>query len=264
MRGPGAGTIESGAMYFAYVDESGSAGLSGSLSYTLGCVLVDCERWPEVFEDLIEFRRFLRDRFRIPVRAEVKANYLLHNRGPFRTLSLSENARFAVYRAFMRLQPKLGVHAFAVVIRKDVMRAKGLTSEPRDVAWEYLLQRLERFTTKGKTQALLMHDEGDGNLIRKLARRARRIGTAGSAFGTGSLKRPTRLLLDDPVSRRSDESFFLQLADLNAYAAFRHVFPPPARTVQIVPQRMWEELGDARFAPVSGLKRGPRGIVAWP
>src|SRR5206468_2048915 len=107
-------------------------------------------------------------------------------------------------------QAKLGVLAFAVVIRKDVMAQKGLALDPREVAWEYLLQRLERFTTKDGTQVLLVHDEGEGLLIRKLARRARRIGTAGSAFGTGSLKRPARLVVDDPVSRKSHESYFIQ------------------------------------------------------
>ena len=50
-------------------------------------------------------------------------------------------------------------------------------------------------------------------------------------------------LLDDPVSRNSTQSYFVQLADLAAYAAFRRHYPPPARPVQIVPKMMWSELG---------------------
>jgi hypothetical protein len=46
-------------------------------------------------------------------------------------------------------------------------------------------------------------------------------------------------------------------------AAFRRVFPPKPRLVNIVPESMWDELGDARYAPVS-VKAGLPGIVDWP
>ena len=251
-------------MHLAYVDESGSTGPGSSLTFTLGCVLIDATRWPDVFDEMIEYRRFLRDEFDIPVRAEIKANYLLRNGGALRALGLSEGARYRVYRGLMRLQNKLELRAFAVVIRKDIAAQRRHQFDPREVAWEYLIQRFERFTTNERTQVLVFHDEGEGTIVRSLVRKARRIGTAGSAFGTGSLKRPARLILDDPVSRKSHESYFVQLADLNAYAAFRNLYPPPARAVNIVPQNMWNELGDARFAKVNMLRGGTPGIVSWP
>ena len=176
-------------MHLAYIDESGSDGpiaRGASLTFTLGCVLIDAERWPDIFDDMIDYRRYLRDRFKIPVRAELKANFLLRNGGPLRPLHLSESARFAVYRGLMRFQAKLEVKAFAVVIRKNVMDSRGLTLNARDTAWEYLIQRLERFTTKEKTQVVIFHDEGEGGIVRTLTRKARRIGSAGSAFGTGN------------------------------------------------------------------------------
>jgi len=234
------------------------------MTFTLGCVLIEAERWPDVFDDMIDYRRYLRDRFKIPVRAELKANYLLRNGGPLRPLHLSEGARFAVYRGHMRLQAKLGLKCFAIMIRKNVMEARGLTLNPRHVAWEYLIQRLERFTTKEKTHVVVFHDEGEGGIARTLTRKARRAGSAGSAFGTGSLKRPARLLLDDPVSRKSHESYFLQLADLDAYAAFRSYYPPPKRPINIVPQGMWDQLGSARMGAVNQYSGGTPGIVVWP
>jgi uncharacterized protein DUF3800 len=251
-------------MYMVYVDESGDSGHRGSKSYALGAVIVDDDQWPSVFDDMIDYRRFLRAQFNVPVRAEIKANYLLNNTGTFRKLALSERARFGIYRGLMRLQPKLDLRAFGVVVKKADLQRRDPGRDPREIAWEYFLQRIERMTTKNSTTAMLMHDEGDANLIRKLARKARRAGTAGSAFGTGTLRRPATLLLDDPVSRQSSQSYFLQLADLNAYAAFRHVFAPPARRVQICPQNMWEELGSARYKPVSALSGGPEGLVVVP
>lgn len=85
-------------MDLAYVDESGSAGYGSSLTFTLGCVVVPSDRWPDVFDDFIDFRRFIRTRFGVPVRAEIKANYLLHNGGPFGH-TRSERTRVSRYTA---------------------------------------------------------------------------------------------------------------------------------------------------------------------
>src|SRR3989442_8345525 len=251
-------------VHFAYVDESGSAGMNASLTFTLSCLLVAVEKWPQIFDEVLEYRRFLKAQFGVPVRAEIKANYLLQNHGAFRKLKLGESARFAIYRGLMRLQAKLELQVFTVVVRKDVMLKLGLKENPRTLAWGFLLQRLERFTTKSGGHVLLVHDEGDGDFIRKATRKTRRIGSAGSAFGTGSLKRPARLIVEDPVARQSHQSYFIQLADLDAYAAFRRLYPPPAKPVQIVPQTMWDELGGAIFTPVNQVKGGAPGIVAWP
>lgn len=253
-------------MILAYVDDSGDDGPAGSMTYTLGCVLVKAEDWPRIFDDLLAFRRQMKALFGIPINAEVKANHIIRNKGAFKSLALSERARKRLYQLAMRYQRNLGTRTFAVVIDKAKLAARGDTRNPREIAWEYLLQRLERLSTKsGNTPIMVIHDEGEALTIRKLMRKARRIGTAGSAFGTGSLKRPATYLIDDPVPRDSKHSFFVQLADLNAYAAFRDAFPPTSqRVVPIVPQTTWNEIGDGRFAAANSLVGGTPGIVLWP
>lgn len=239
-------------MIIAYVDESGDIGAGGSKTYTLGCVMVKHDAWLNRFDRLIGYRRHLRRLFGIPVRAELKANYLLQNGGPhFSHHPLSEDARFAVFRQTMRLQPKLELETFAVVIDKKVAAERYPDRPVQDVAWEWLLQRLERRTVYESEYVLLIHDEGEAENVRKLVRKARRIGTAGSKFGTGTLKVPFQKIIDDPVPRDSRQSYFLQLADLSAYAAFRRLYPPPPKTQQIVPRGTWDELGAARFTKVN-------------
>lgn len=254
-------------MWLVYADESGDRGAAGSATYVVAGIVVDAKQWPDVFDRLVAYRRWLRDQFNLPVRAEIKASHLISNGGPLRELKLGDSVRHRIYVAFMRLQAKLGLRTYAIVIRKKEYALRGVATDPRHVAWEYFIQRIERLTSASQEPALILHDEGEALLVRTLARRARRIGTAGSAFGTGSLKRPVRLLIEDPVPRHSDQSLFVQLADLNAYAAFRATVPPPplAGRVHIVPQGMWDELGSARMHEVNKVRGGPApGIVAWP
>jgi len=251
-------------MHLAYVDESGDPGVGGSGTYALACLLVEESDWLPSLDALLAFRRFVKLRFGIPVTQELKAGYLIGNRGPWLSKNpLPEGMRHDIYRQALRLQPKLDFKTFAIVIDKPRLIARDPAYAPAEVAWEYLIQRLERFSTKEKSFITLIHDEGDGGLIRKLARKSRRIGSAGSQFGTGSLPRPFRMLLDDPVARDSRDSYILQLADLNAYAAFRRLYPPPPRLVNIVPQKMWDELGSAKHLPAN-TKGGAEAIVHWP
>lgn len=248
-------------MYLAYVDESGDRGVGGSQTYTLACVLVSSSQWKNAFDGIIGFRRFLKNTFALPMRAEVKANHLLRNAGDFKTLKLSEHARRFIYKGLIQVQPRLGLLGFAIIIRKYRLNPH---ADPFEIAWTFLLQRLERLSTTDHTEVLLIHDEGEAERVRKLARKSRRFGTAGSMFG-GHLNVPFDGLLDDPVSRNSRHSYFLQFADLNAYAAFRRAYPPPPRAVHIVPQSTWDLLGTARYGAANRRTGGPSiGIVRWP
>ena len=244
-------------VYLAYVDESGQVGRGGR--YTLAVVLLRASDWPATQAQVIDFRKFLRTRFGIRVADELKADYLLRDGGPLRRLELSESARFAVYRQHMRLQPKIGLRTFAVVMRQPQASQQLGTKDPRDVAWQLLLTELERFTVKNKTEAVLVHEEQGASAIRHFARKAYRE-LAGNASA-----RPASLLLDGVLSPDAKASALFQLADLNAHAAFRAVYPPPAsyRYPIVVPQT-WNELGEARLTPLSQPSSGPRGILLWP
>lgn len=71
-----------------------------------------------------------------------------------------------------------------------------------------------------------------------------------------------QLLVDDPVPRRSHQSYFVQLADLVAYSGFRAFVPPGTSIGAVCPADMWDELGAATHTAVSGLRpRSRPGIV---
>ncbi len=253
-------------MFLAYVDESGDSGslaTRGSQTYSLGCLLVDDQHWMNVFDSLIAFRRRLRVRYNIPMGAELKANFLIRGSGPLTPLGLSQNDRYVIYRAHLRVLSTLPVQVFSIVMDKRSITL--VDRELRLLAWETLLQRLERSTRTGASlglsRTMLLHDQGDDDLVRAIARRSRRWLTAGSAFGSGARRSPFDRLLDDPSPRVSHQSYFIQCSDLAAYAAFRTVIPPGSHAQPICPATMWQELGAATLTSVNRVAGGTPGVV---
>ncbi len=247
-------------MFFAYFDESGDTGMANSptATFALSAILVDDTDWLSALDQTIAFRRYLRDNFRIGPRAELKAAWLIHNKGDIRASGLTYPARLAAYRAAMRFQRKAGVfRVFTVLIVKT--RITKLPADVREIAWRYAIQRLERFGTSAKDNLHILPDEGHGEFIRKKIRLMRRFNRVPSAYGGSTLERNAENIVEDSSDRRSSESYFVQLADLNAYAAYRKVFP--ANTFG---EGIWDELGAARILEVNSLRGGPAGIVVWP
>lgn len=264
-------------MLLVYVDESGDPfgdpARRGSPAYTLGVVVIRDLEWADAFDALINMRRDLKQTFGIPARAEIKASYLVRNEGAIKGSGLSASQRRYIYRRHLQVVERSKVRAFAVVADKQQLAARGDLSGTRELVWETLFQRLslmhDRDDPKRVSPVLLIHDEGEELTIRKYARRARRFLTAGSAHGTGSLRLPQRWLIDDPVSRQSDHSLFVQCADLVAYAATKRLIPGGSRAARVCPQRTWEVLGSAIHTPVNAyaIKRGAAqvpGIVPRP
>lgn len=252
------------SLHITYIDESGDTGsrpAGGSQTYTLSSVAVPADTWADVFDELVKFRRHLRDRFRLPMRAEVKASWLMRGSGDLRPLGLNDSERRAIFDLHMKFLAWHDLSTFAVVIDKPASRPPN--KDVSEVAWATMFQRLERFATKGGGPIVITHDEGDDVRIRKHARRRRRFGTAGGAFG-GALRNDFRLMVDDPTPKNSKESYFVQLADLVAYAAFRACVPPRPRRVNVVDARTYSRIGSARNVYAAGLRpRGPDKSIVY-
>ena len=148
-------------MLFSYFDESGDAGYDNSPSpaFTLAAVIVHERKWLDTLDQLVSFRRYLRDDFGISPRAELKANWLIHRKGDFKHSKLSFVARMNVYRAALRFQRKCNaIRTFAVVINKGLVVKQ--TVSARSWAWTYAIQRLERFGADEQENIHVLPDEG--------------------------------------------------------------------------------------------------------
>ncbi|MDD7966172.1 DUF3800 domain-containing protein [Actinomycetospora lemnae] len=247
----------------AYVDETGDTGdvaKSGSSScYGLGCLLMELDSWGASFESTLELRRRLKQSHGLPFRTEVKANYLIRGGGPIRALNLAPNHRSIIYRAHLRHVAQLRARAFAVVVdkRSARMQSDGFFF----TAWQALMNRLERTSTKERQPILIVHDEGEDFAVRREVRKARRFLTAGKAYGGGYFIQPLKWIVEDPVPRNSQHSYYIQIADMIAYAGWRTYMAPSKGVAQVVPQSMWQELGPGIHAKVNMFSGGTPGVV---
>jgi len=232
-------------VYFAYTDESGDPGYDSSAkTFTVATVIVEDVSWLECLDRINEFRRELRDRYGLNVRDELKANAMIHGYDAFEPFN--EVTRKNIYLDCMEFQATLGLlDTFAVVICKERFNSRG-TVDPRDYAWEFIIQRFERFANHRDDLIHILPDEGHYEFIKARIRELRRFNRPPSYYDDSYLNRDATNIVGDCSERDSEDSFFIQLADLNAYAAWRSIFPHPD-----FQREYWEALGVARDARAS-------------
>ncbi|MFJ3490414.1 DUF3800 domain-containing protein [Leifsonia aquatica] len=242
-------------MLFAYVDETGDTGSldkrGSSRCFGLGCVLIDGDAWPHAVGTMVDLRRGLRERHGILIRRELKSTQIVSGSGALLGLELPPHVRRGIFAAHLRTLAPMRARAFSIVIDKE----RNPSGDWFHVAWETLLQRLERTSsrTPGRPNILVIHDNGENAKVRMEVRKARRFLTAGSAHGTGTFQFRAPLV-EDPVPRDSASSYLLQLADMVAYAGWRTYMKPSATVARVVPSNAWEQIGDATHTAVNGYR----------
>lgn len=241
---------------FAYVDDSGDPGWNGSRTFGLGCMLVPLDEWTFRLDALIELRRGLARKYGLRVRDEVKGEWIAGVKQHFKTLGLGDGQLRDIYQQHLRLAPIIASGAFAIVMEKE--RVRNRDNDIEHYCWEYLFQRLRLRSEATGAPVLLIHDHGSKDKqIRSHWRHFRRYTLTPS--GT---RAEAPLLLEDPVPRDSQHSYFIQFADLVAYAATRRVVPNRGSKASICGPEMWDELGSARLVEVATNRTD--GIVVWP
>jgi hypothetical protein len=248
-------------MHLAYFDESGDSGpvaTSPTRFFVLGCVMMHESVWRVNLDTILAMRRRARLAAGIPVTAELKAAHIRKGRGALLPLRWSPDRRGKFLGQLLRWQDKhLQLKSFAIAIDKQKLQAG---RDPRELAWQYALQRVDTFCRKGGSNAMLFPDAGHGYFIRRLVRKIRRHQLIQGRFG-GTLQVKAERIIEDPNDRQSHESLFVQLADWNAFAALRsqHVDPQlPAFATA------WDKLGASLLLEVNAVRGGPPGIVRYP
>lgn len=220
-------------MYLMYVDESGDCGLTGSPTryFVLSGLVVHELRWASYLDQLIAFRRRLRQKFGLRLRDEIHASAFISK--PGHLVAISRNDRLAILREFANeLATMTDLNIINVVVDK---KAKANDYDAFEMAWKVLIQRFENTLSKRKftgpqnpdERGILFPDHTDDKKLELLLRRMRRFNPIPdrSEYGMGHRNLAVARIIEDPNFRESDHSFFIQAADVAAFMLYQSIAP---------------------------------------
>jgi len=210
-------------MYFLYADESGDIGLQNSPTkyFALSGFVVHELKWHQTLDAIIEFRKYLRDKYGLKLREEIHAAEFLHKPGNLRRIEKS--IRLKILRETIEFQATLhDVNIINILINK--------TGKPKDydifeVAWTTLIQRFHNTMSYSnfpgpknpQDYGILVVDKTDEKKLRNTTRKIRRYNPVPNMGNPGSRPIPITTIVEDAIHRNSLHSYFVQLADVNAY-----------------------------------------------
>ena len=220
-------------MYLMYVDESGDCGLTNSPTryFVLTGLILHELRWQPYLDQLVDFRRRMRQSFGLRLREEIHASAMINSPGSL--VRIKRHDRLAIIRAFadeLASMPDLNI-INVVVDKAD----KSIDHDIFGVAWKVLIQRFEntisRHNFSGPANAdecgMILPDHADDKQLTLLLRPMRRYNpiTKQVAFGPGYRNLALGKLVEDPSFRDSGHSYFIQGADLAAFLLYQRLAP---------------------------------------
>jgi len=219
-------------MYLMYVDESGDTGVANSPTkhFALSSLIVHELRWQAALEQLIEFRRRMRDKFGLLMTEEIHASGMINRPGAL--VRINRNDRLTILRALIDEITHLpDVNVINVVVDK---RADDTSDVVFDRAWRALIQRFEDTLSHRNfpgpanpdERGLIICDETDQRL-NSLLRRMRRYNPVPNkgSFGKGYRDLRLKYIIEDPVHRDSKSTYFLQAVDTTAFFLYQELAP---------------------------------------
>jgi hypothetical protein len=208
-------------MHFVYIDDSRDEELC-----CFSALVIPAQEWRACFERVREFRRELKRSDGIFVYKELHAWKFVSGRGRVSDRTVTKHRRSEIFRETLALTASLpGVRLLnAAFAANDDERA-----------FEFLANRVNRAAQDWGSQALLICDEGKEATYTRLIRRMGVFNPIPSMLGawpegTSTRNIPVARILEDPVFKPSQKSYFIQLVDFCAYALLRRERPIPSRT----------------------------------
>jgi hypothetical protein len=276
--------------YF-YVDES-----YDKLKYCLSAISIRHSVWKECFDMVREHRVNLKNDHGIYLRKEIHARDLVKGRGKISPNTVGKWQRSRIFYGLLQLVSSLPeVWVFNICLNKADHH------DPQMIAWDRLLNRVERTMLEQekretpirrklsalasqhigtdeadkierrlniyRARATIFADEGREHEITKALRKMHVFNPIPSQRGAWASGKATKnittdRIIEDPVFKRSDRSYFIQLADCVAYALLKSEVPPtPVIKKYDIPEMFEKALAGVCFTHAA--PRDPLGIVRY-
>jgi hypothetical protein len=204
-------------MHLIYIEDSADEQTS-----VFSALAIPVEQWRACFAAVKQFRRELRRAYGIYVYKELHAWKFVSGRGRIADRVVTKSQRARIFLQALEVLARLpGAQLF------NACFPKGSTEQ----AFERLINRIERTLVSWDSHAVLFCDEGKENEITRMVRRMGVYNPIPSQFGiwldTGAASKniPLQRIVEDPVFKKSDQSYFVQLVDFAAFSLLRRERP---------------------------------------
>lgn len=206
-------------MYICYFDETGDDGFPkySSELFVLTSLYMHYQTWKDNYSKVHDFRKQLKKDYNLPVSIEFHAKYFVTDKNPFRELNLSHEKKKEILKLFFELISILDAQIINVVINKKNIKSQQY--DILDTALKYNVQRIENDLSQKDpaNKFLIITDEGRVGKMVKTTRKIQKINFIPSKYSTASYRNDIQKLIEDPLPKRSNESYFIQVADTVSY-----------------------------------------------
>jgi len=212
-------------MIITYFDEAGDDGFPvySSPLFVLSCIYMEEQNWQENFQQIYNFRRSLKTLYGFPIKLELHTRDFLLNKKPFdQAVRLSDETRIKILDDYCTIIRSLKLRIINVVINKTVVHSDEY--DVLDRAFTYSIQRIENDlnSIQYNGKFMIITDPGRVGKMVKIARRLQKINYVPSKYGPGAYRSEIRRLIEDPLEKNSDQSYFIQVADFITYVIYQY------------------------------------------
>ncbi|WP_168222955.1 DUF3800 domain-containing protein [Oceanicola sp. D3] len=211
-----------------YVDESGDPGnnVVQTRYFCLTGMVVHESRWRQFHGAMREFRRNLKDVYGFPVREEIHAVKLLRHSA----FDIPKHIRLGILRNLLDELRKQEYVRFTSVVMDKL--GKPADFDVFGASWRTLFQRFENTLLNGNfpgshadSFGTIYTDATSGERLNKLMRKMSAFNPIPNQSGDGYRDIPVERVIEDPSSRDSKHSLFIQSCDVAAYFLFQGFQP---------------------------------------
>jgi len=217
-------------MYLVYVDESGSHN-DGSYKkgeewvpktqreskyFILTCLVVDKNSWKVLFKKLKGIRENIRCIYGVPLNEYLHANEIICGSGIWRhknRMEFTRSKRVKFLKNLLHEYAQLNEYCYYGSVFVDKRSKLSNPLKCRELAYENLLNRLEKDLND---DYVIIHDgQEDGAIIRLLRKKRVFNFVQGKKFTLDKL-------IEDPLFKRANNSYFLQAVDHICYTILHY------------------------------------------
>ena len=203
-------------MYVFYMDDS-----CEGHNYGFCAIGVPADSCLETFNAIKRVRQHMRNSDGIYMKTELHATDFVGGRGKIGARTVFKGRRCEIFRGVLKYLSSLDQLVLLPALMND-----------QDRAYERLMNRINATMAALNSRAIIISDRGKEGAYTKLARKMSvynpiRSRFGGWADGQATKNITTDRIIEDPIFRNPERSYFLQMADFCAFALLRYIVGVP-------------------------------------